>query len=127
MSKQNKNSSNLKAMSRLLLLTLSAIIMTALAGAIAPAQSPSPTPEEVLYNGYRVSSAIEVGYRWRSLDGNENKYRSDLNYKKGFRFFDTNLYMESPEGKGKYFDSLLITNTGWGDRKSTRLNSSHVS
>ena len=111
-------------MSRLLLLTLSAIIMTASAGTIAPAQSPSPTPEEVLYNGYRVSSAIEVGYRWRSLDGNENKYRSDLNYKKGFRFFDTNLYMESPEGKGKYFDSLLITNTGWGSDPyaATRVN-----
>src|SRR5687768_9174908 len=66
-----------------------------------------PTPEEY-YNGYKVTAVTEFGWRFRSLDGNENKYRSDLNYKSGFRSFDSNILFESDTGKGKYFDSLLI-------------------
>jgi hypothetical protein len=86
--------------------------------------TPSPTPDETLYNGYRVTSVTEFGWRWRSLDGSENKYRSDLNYKQGFRSFDTNLLLQSETGKGKYFDSLLISNSGWGSDPSgyTRVN-----
>jgi len=103
-----------------LFLALVSLIVTASA---VHAQSPSPTPDLSL-GGYRITSATEVGYRWRSLDGNVNKYKSDLNYDNGFRFFDTNFLMESPSGKGKYFDSLLITNTGWGSDPSgaTRFN-----
>ncbi len=81
----------------------------------AQSPTPSPTPEtDVMLGGYHVTSTTEFGWRWRSLDGNENKYRSDLNYKQGFRTFDTNLLLESESGKGKYFDSLLISNSGWG-------------
>jgi len=49
---------------------------------VARAQTPtqSPTPEEVVYvNGYKTTGVVEFGWRWRSLDGNVNKYRSDLN------------------------------------------------
>ncbi len=70
--------------------------------------------EEKTYNGYTVAATAEVGWRWRSLSGNENVYRSDLNYKQGFRTFDSNLFMHSDSGKGKYFDSLLLSNSGWG-------------
>ncbi len=97
-------------------LFLAALISIIFAGS-GPAQSPdaSPAPaEDRLYNGYRVNSTTEIGWRWRSIDGNENKYRSDLNYKQGFRLFDSNLLMQSESGKGKYFDSLLISNSGWG-------------
>ncbi|MBK7932452.1 MAG: hypothetical protein IPK01_02935 [Acidobacteria bacterium] len=74
--------------------------------------------------GYNVTSTTEIGWRWRDLEGNENKYRSDLNYKQGLRSFDTNLLLESDSGKGKYFDSLLISNSGWGSDPQgfTRVN-----
>lgn len=90
----------------------------------AVAQSPSPTPEQPTYNGYKITSVTEVGYRWRSLTGNENKYRSDLNYDAGLRSFDTNFLMQANPGEGKYFDSLLITNSGWGSdpQGATRFN-----
>ena len=91
----------------------------------AQTPTPSPTPAtDVMWGDYKVTSATEFGWRFRKLTGNENKYRSDLNYKAGFRTFDTNLLLETENGKGKYFDSLLITNSGWGadPTGATRLN-----
>lgn len=87
-------------------------------------QTTSPGDGNVTWGGFNVTSTTEVGWRWRRLSGNENKYRSDLDYKQGLRSFDTNLLLESDSGKGKYFDSLLISNTGWGSDPygSTRVN-----
>ncbi len=98
------------------LLIISTFVLLTLVGT-SSAQTPDATPstdDDRLYNGYRLTSATEIGWRWRSLEGNENKYRSDLNYKQGFRVFDSNILLQSESGKGKYFDSLLISNSGWG-------------
>ena len=62
---------------------------------------------------YDVNSSIELGLRAKSVDGNENKYRSDLNYKSGFRLFDSSFLATTEDSTGKPFDSLLITGTGW--------------
>lgn len=90
----------------------------------ANGQTTTPADGNVTWGGYNVTSTTEIGWRWRRLSGNENKYRSDLDYKQGLRSFDTNLLLESDSGKGKYFDSLLISNTGWGSDRfgSTRVN-----
>lgn len=90
----------------------------------AKAQTTPPADGNVTWGGYNVTSTTEIGYRWRRLSGSENKFRSDLDYKQGLRSFDTNLLLESESGKGKYFDSLLISNSGWGADPygSTRLN-----
>src|SRR5262245_7829840 len=63
---------------------------------------------------YTITSSIEFGYRGIRVDGDEQKYRSDLNYKAGPRLFDTSFLMQSRDGKGSLFDSLLVTATGWG-------------
>ena len=42
---------------------------------------------------YDVTSSIEVGVRGVSVDGNGNKYRSDLNYEPGFQLFNSSLLM----------------------------------
>jgi hypothetical protein len=60
-----------------------------------------------------VTSSIEFGYRGISVDGDVDKYRSDLNYKAGPRLFDTSFLMRSKDGKG-LFDTMLVTSTGWG-------------
>src|SRR4051794_6990161 len=125
MFRQNQKLHDIRDLSGILMKTI-ATLGLAIVGVIGvAAQSASPTPEdEQTYNGYKITSVTEIGYRWRSLAGNENKYRSDLNYKKGFRSFDTNLFMQSSPGRGKYFDSLLITNSGWGadPMGATRVN-----
>jgi hypothetical protein len=64
---------------------------------------------------YEVISSIEVGYRGLSVDGDHNKYRSDLNYSAGPRLFDTSFLLKGKEGKnGGLFDTFLVTSTGWG-------------
>jgi len=64
---------------------------------------------------YNVISSIEFGYRGLSVDGDNNKYRSDLNYSAGPRLFDTSFLMKGKDGHdGGLFDSFLVTSTGWG-------------
>lgn len=127
MSKQKNNIKRLVTLrgSLFIGLVIIGIFASGALSVIAQTPTPSPTPvTEVMWGGYKVTSATEIGWRFRKLSGNENKYRSDLNYSPGFRTFDTNLLLESESGKGKYFDSLLITNSGWGSDPtgSTRLN-----
>jgi hypothetical protein len=76
----------------------------------AAAQSPTPTPSS---DDYTVRSSVEIGYRWRDVNGSENKYRSDLNYKAGVRVFDSSFFIENNTKKG-WFDSALIMSSGWG-------------
>ena len=64
---------------------------------------------------YTVTSSIEFGYRGQRVDGDVNKFKSDLNYKAGPRLFDTSFLMKSKNsGKGELFDTMLVTSTGWG-------------
>jgi len=48
------------------------------------------------------------------VNGNDNKYRSDLNYKPGFRVFDSTFLINNKEGHSNFFDSALVTASGWG-------------
>jgi len=96
---------------------------------VAKAQQPSPTPtpkpsENKTDNApveagedagnYTVISTIEFGYRGLRVDGDLNKYQSDLNYKAGPRLFDSSFFVRSKDSKGGLFDTLLVTSTGWG-------------
>ena len=93
--------------------------------AVSQSPSPSPSPKTSDYSetpaetgekagDYTVISSIEFGYRGLSVDGDLNKYQSDLNYKAGPRIFDSSFLLKSTDGKGGLFDSLLATSTGWG-------------
>jgi hypothetical protein len=63
---------------------------------------------------YTVVGSIEFGYRGQSVSGDVNKYKSDLNYKAGPRFFDSTFLMRAKDGKAAPWDTLLVTSTGWG-------------
>jgi hypothetical protein len=80
-----------------------------------PAQSDTPTVEAGDKAGdYTIISTLEFGYRGQRVDGDLNKYRSDLNYKAGPRLFDSSFLMKALDGKDGLFDTLLVTTTGWG-------------
>jgi hypothetical protein len=76
-------------------------------------QSPSPTPSEP-DNGYSVTVSTEVGGRWVDVNGSENKFRSDLNYRSGLRLFDSSILIENNRSGSKWFDSALFQGSGWG-------------
>lgn len=82
------------------------------------AQSPSPSPESD--GRYSVKASTEIGGRWVDVNGNENKFRSDLNFKNGFRVFDSSIVIEDNGGPSDYkpFDSALIMASGWGSDPS---------
>jgi len=121
--------SNVKNMLRVLSGLMLVLVMAA--GA-AIAQQPTPTPKKSdakkaepkaettsAQTGedagdYTITSSIEFGYRGLRVDGDLNKYRSDLNYKAGPRLFDSSFLMRSKDGKGGLFDTLLVTSSGWG-------------
>ena len=94
---------------------------------VASAQQPTPSPkkpEEAATKkateagedagDYIVTSSIEFGYRGLSVDGDHNKYRSDLNYSAGPRLFDSSFMLKAKDGKGQLFDSLLVSTSGFG-------------
>ncbi|MDH3492037.1 MAG: hypothetical protein OEM82_00685, partial [Acidobacteriota bacterium] len=64
-------------------------------------------------SNYSVKSSFEIGVRGRDVNGNENKYRSDLNYGSGLRLFDSSLLITAKDSGGEPFDTLMITGSGW--------------
>jgi len=47
---------------------------------------------------FTITSTIEFGYRGQRVDGDVNKFKSDLNYKAGPRLFDTSFLAKSKNG-----------------------------
>ncbi|HEY6118372.1 MAG TPA: hypothetical protein VIV66_00360, partial [Pyrinomonadaceae bacterium] len=110
----------------LLEFTLGLMLMAGAVNAQQPNPSPTPgdsktkssanqTGNEDELGDYSVTSSIELGYRGIRVDGDVNKYKSDLNYKAGPRLFDSSFLLKSKDGKsGGPFDTFLVTSTGFG-------------
>jgi Putative outer membrane beta-barrel porin, MtrB/PioB len=101
------------------------VLMVTAGWTVAQQTSPSPspsnpdssaaTPEQGEGAGdFTVISSVEFGYRGLRVDGDLNKYQSDLNYKAGPRVFDSSFLLRSRDGKGDLFETFLVTSTGWG-------------
>ncbi|MGZ5437465.1 MAG: hypothetical protein ACXW3F_15530, partial [Pyrinomonadaceae bacterium] len=102
-----------------------ALLLTTSAVVAQPAPAPTPTPTKTKTESvptsattgedagdYTVISTLEFGYRGIRVGGDVNKFKSDLNYKAGPRLFDSSLLLKAKNGKGGFFDSLLVTSTG---------------
>ena len=90
------------------------LLSAAAVDAQQPAPSPSPTAFDDNLGNYNVVSSLEVGVRGLSVSGNDNKYRSDLNYSNGVRLFDSSFFLRSREKTGLAFDEFLVNTSGWG-------------
>ncbi len=78
-----------------------------------PTPSPSPSDTTSSASGSNITSTVELGVRGVHVNGNDNKYRSDLNYRPGLRLFDSSFLIENEPGRN-FFDSALVTTSGWG-------------
>jgi hypothetical protein len=66
--------------------------------------------------GYNVVNSIETGYRFRNVDGNLGKYRSDVNFGNGIRVLGSYLTINSKKpGSGKLFDEIVLSTQGLGN------------
>jgi hypothetical protein len=82
---------------------------------VAPSPEVSADPKGSTIGNYNVVNSWEVGYRFHTVGGNIGKYRSDVNYGNGVRLLSNHLGIYSQDGKGKYFDELVLTTQGLGN------------
>ena len=66
------------------------------------------------WGDYNVVNSFETGYRFLSLRGNQNKYRSDENFGSGLRLLSSFFSLHSKDGHGSLFDELVVTTNGLG-------------
>ncbi|MBX9600981.1 MAG: hypothetical protein K2X35_08255 [Bryobacteraceae bacterium] len=67
------------------------------------------------FHNYNIVQSWELGYRFRSVDGNAGKYRSDVNFGNGVRLLAGAFAMYSKDGRGRYFDELVANTQGLGN------------
>src|SRR5947209_10107100 len=84
-------------------------------------QVAAPTPDQVgsprgeNTGNYNTTQSFEVGYRWSQVTGDLGEYRSDVNYRNGIRLLGSNFTINSKDGHGHYFDSILLNTIGLGN------------
>jgi hypothetical protein len=101
-------------------LILPSILLTC--GAVLPGQ-PTVAPTDARVGpirgedvgGYNVTTSFEAGYRFHTVDGNQDKYRADVNFGNGIRLLSGSLTAHSKEGHGKYFDEIVLNVQGLGN------------
>jgi len=64
---------------------------------------------------YNVVQSWELGYRFVSTRGDQGKYRSDVNYHDGVRLLGSSLTVNSKDGRGRWFDEIVLTAQGLGN------------
>ena len=77
-------------------------------------QQPAAGGQTGVEGPYNITSSIEFGVRGIVIDGNADKYRSDLNYTPGFRIFDSSFMMKSRDNDAPLLDTLMVSSFGWG-------------
>jgi hypothetical protein len=82
---------------------------------VAPTREPVGPPEGDSIGGYDVTQAFELGYRARTVQGNEAKYASDVNFGNGIRLLSGSISVHSQEGRGRLFDEVVLSTQGLGN------------
>jgi hypothetical protein len=96
-----------------ILISMAATLAGQPTAAPTPAQVGSPRGENV--GAYNITTSFETGYRFRTVDGNYGKYRSDVNFGNGLRLLSGSLTIHSREGHGGLFDEVVLTTLGLGN------------
>lgn len=82
---------------------------------VAPTQTQVGPPAGDNTSDYNIINSIETGYRFSTVGGNFDEYRSQVNYDNGVRLLGSSFSMFSKDGHGKYFDELVLTTQGLGN------------
>lgn len=87
--------------------------LLAAAGTLAAQPVVAPTPDRPdkaqETAGYSISNSFETGYRFASIDGNEDVYRSAVNFGNGVRLFEGRLRIHSLDGEGSIDEFSFYT------------------
>lgn len=100
---------------------ITSLIAIAFAAASFAQQTVAPTPDTAAnargdnWNDYNIVDSFETGYRFRTIGGDFDSYRSMVNYGDGIRLLGSSFSMHSRDGHGRYFDELTLTTEGLGN------------
>jgi|GEM_PF-772347 len=76
------------------------------------------TEGQVLGNNL-VTGTIEIGGRFRDVDGNRDVYRSVVNLGSGLRLMNLSSELRSLDNTGVLFDKISVNASNWGDPYNT--------
>jgi hypothetical protein len=80
-----------------------------------PTPDPVGNPRGGNFENYNILQSFELGYRFRSVGGDESMYRSTVNYGDGIRLLSSSLFVKSTDGHGRFFDEITLTTQGLGN------------
>jgi hypothetical protein len=66
-------------------------------------------------SNYNIVDNFETGYRFSSVGGNFEQYRSNVNFGNGIRLLGSLLSVNSRNGHGAFFDQIVLTTQGLGN------------
>ena len=64
---------------------------------------------------YNVVNNFETGYRYSTVGGNREQYRSNVNFGDGLRLLGSSLLVNSKDGHGRFFDQITLSTQGLGN------------
>jgi hypothetical protein len=99
---------------RLPLLFLFAMVRCLAQVPIAPTTEPVGPVKGDDWSAYNIVNSFETGYRFLSLSGNQDQYRSMENFGNGVRLLSSALNVTSKNGHGALFDNLIVNTGGLG-------------
>src|SRR5579884_2000878 len=82
---------------------------------VAPTGLPTEPNRGDNASGYNFLQSFEVGYRYATIGGDQDMYRSTVNYTDGLRLLSSSLAIQSRDGHGKWFDQILLNTLGLGN------------
>ena len=82
---------------------------------VGPTAEPVGNTRGDSWDGYNIVDSFETGYRFRTLGGSTDQYRSMVNYGNGVRLLSSYLAVNSTDGHGRLFDQIVLTTQGLGN------------
>lgn len=97
--------------------TLLFLIASALGAQVPVAPSPDLAGVRNGENvqNYNIVDSFETGYRYRTVGGSMEQYRSSVNFGDGIRLLGSSLLVTSKNGDGLLFDQITLSTQGLGN------------
>jgi len=82
---------------------------------VAPSPGLAGEPLGTNVQNYNIVDSFETGYRFSTVGGSFEQYRSSVNFGDGIRLLGSSLMVNSKNGHGRLFDQFTLSTQGLGN------------
>src|SRR6185503_21257860 len=82
---------------------------------VAPSPGLAGEPLGTNIQNYNIVDSFETGYRFSTVGGSIEQYRSSVNFGDGIRLLGSSLIVNSKNGHGAFFDQITLSTQGLGN------------